>query len=139
MKNWMASRQAVIWLSALSLLLFLGRAFYDWRYEMPLSDPEGQSTLIVTLLFLGFTGVWVWGLLGAQQGSRGWVIGLIALNLLLGVTFALVTYFVFCPPGCVPPIPYIWVWNWSELAAGLLAILAAGLHLRAGRKVSTIT
>lgn len=62
------------------------------------------------LLFLAFTGGWIWALLAAIRGGRGGLIACLILALLPGVVSALVTYAVFCPQAaeafliCVPGI-----------------------------------
>jgi hypothetical protein len=129
MSKWFASRNGVIVLSLASLLFFIGRGFYDWRYEFPKQDPAGSSMLPTVVFYLVVIGLWVWGMIGAQRGSRGWLIALIVLSALLNVAGAVATFAIFCPPGC-EGWPTWQFWNGGELVFGLLAAISAGLHLR---------
>jgi hypothetical protein len=129
MIKWFSTRSGVIILSAISLLLFIGRGFYDWRYEYPKQDPAGSSALPAAVFYLAIIGLWLWGLLGAQQGSRGWLIALIVLSALLNVVGAIATFTIFCPPGC-EGWPTWQFWNWGEFVFGLLAAISAALHWR---------
>src|SRR5258707_15549823 len=119
--GWLSSRRVMLILSALALLLFLGRAFADVRWEISKQDPSGASMPSVYAGYLAVTAVWVWGLLSAQQGSRAALINLIVLNGLLLIVMAVLTAVVFCPPGC-EAFPLGWFWNWTGLAGGVLAV-----------------
>ena len=130
MKNLFLSLHGAITFSVIALLTFLGRLFLDWRYESQLMGAAGSiQEATNVLLFLAFVGGWVWALLAAIRGSRGGLIACVILALLLGVVFALVTYAVFCPPGC-RGFPNLWLWNWAELISGLLAAIALVFQLR---------
>jgi hypothetical protein len=129
MSKWFTSRNGVIVLSLLSLLFFIGRGFYDWRFEFVKQDPAGSSVLPTVIFYLVIIGLWVWGLLGAQRNSRGWLIALIVMSVLLNVLGAILTVTVFCPPGC-EGWPTWQFWNGGEFVFGLLAAISAGLLLR---------
>ena len=136
MKNWLTSLNGTIALSVISLLTFLGRTFMDWRYEYPKQDPAGNWDTSTALIFLLLIGGWLWGLLSAGRGSRrGLIVCLIAV-LLLDVAFALVIYFVFCPPwtGC-QGWPNAWTWNWLNLISGTIAAVAIASQLRQKKAV----
>jgi len=131
MKNWLTSLNGTVTLSVFALLTFLGRAFLDWRYQYSQSDPAGNWDTSTALIYMLLIGGWLWGLLAAARGSRrGLITSLIAI-LLLDVAFALVTYFVFCPPwsGC-QAWPNAWPWNWSNLISGAIAAVAIFFQLR---------
>src|SRR5512138_3880390 len=98
--KWIGSTAGVVVLSALGLLLFLGRVFADIRWEFPKQDPSGASMPVVYGMYLVFVALWLWGLLAAQQGSRAAVIALMVLSGLLLVVMAVITAVIFCPPGC---------------------------------------
>jgi hypothetical protein len=131
MKSWITSRNGAVTLSVFALLTFLGRGFMDWRYEYPQQDPSGTFDIPGALVYMALTGIWVWAILAATQGSRRGVIGLLLFALLLDVALAMATYFVFCPPwtGC-EGWPNAWLWNWANLITGLFAAAAATLQLR---------
>jgi len=133
MKNQFTSLNGTIALSVIALLTFLGRVFLDWRYQYPESDPAGTFDTSTALIYMLLIGVWLWGLLAASRGSRGGLITSLVVVLLLDVVFALVTYFIFCPPwtGCVG-WPNAWPWNWSNLISGVIA--AAAIAYQLGRK-----
>ena len=117
-------------LSVIALLTFLGRLFLDWRYEANLMGAAGSIQEVVNvLLFLAFAGGWIWSMLAAVRGSRRGLIASLVLAVLLDVTLALVTYTVFCPPGC-RGFPNLWPWNWAQLISGLLAVIALVFQLR---------
>lgn len=131
MKNRLTSLNGTIALSVIALLTFLGRAFLDWRYQYPESDPAGNFDTSTALIYMLLIGIWLWGLLTASRGSRGGLITSLVAVLLLDVVFALVTYFIFCPPwtGCVG-WPNAWPWNWSNLISGVVAAVALAFQLR---------
>jgi hypothetical protein len=102
----------------------------DWRYEYALQDPSGLWALPGALIYVALAAVWLWGLLAGARGSRpGWIASLISA-LVLNVLLALATYFFFCPPwtGC-EAWPNAWLWNWTNLLAGLLAVIATAIQL----------
>ena len=136
MKNWLTSLNGTIALSVVALLTFLGRTFLDWRYQYPESDPAGNWDTSTVLIFLLLIGGWLWGLLSASRGSRGGLIACLIAVLLLDVAFALVTYFIFCPPwtGC-QGWPNAWTWNLSNLISGALAAVAIASQLRQKKAV----
>jgi len=138
MKNWFLSRNGAITLSVMALLVYLGRAFLDWRYESHLLGVEGSlQEFLYILMFLAFAGSWVWGMLAAKSGSRGGLLACLILSLLLGVGFAAVTYFFLCPPASCPKfIPNLWQWNWAQFISGLVASIALVFQL-IGRKVES--
>ena len=132
MKHWFLSLHGALALSVIALLTFLGRLFLDWRYESQLMGRAGSlQEAINVLLFLSFAGGWIWAMFAAIRGSRGGLTACLILALLLGVVFALVTYFFLCPPwmGC-RGFPNLWPWNWAELISGLLATIALVFQLR---------
>ena len=130
MKNWFLSLHGAIALSVTALLTFLGRLFLDWRYESQLLGSAGSfEEAVNVLLFLAFAGGWIWAMLAAIRGSRRGLIASLVLALLLDVAFALVTYTVFCPPGC-KGFPNLWPWSWAQLILGLLAAIALVFQLR---------
>ena len=131
MRNWITSMSGAIALSTIALLTFLGRGFMDWRYEWTLHDLGGALDLPGALAYMAVSGIWVWALLASGRGSRRGVFALLILALILDVAFALATYFIFCPPwtGC-EGWPNAWLWNWTNLITGLLAVGATALHLR---------
>ena len=130
MKNWFLSLHGAMALSVTALLTFLGRLFLDWRYESQLLGPAGSfEEAVNVLLFLAFTGGWIWAMLAAIHGSHRGLIASLVLALLLDVAFALVTYAVFCPPGC-RGFPNLWPWSWAQLILGLLAAIALVFQLR---------
>lgn len=117
-------------LSTIALLTFLGRGFMDWRYEIPHHDPTGAFAIPGALAYMALSGIWVWALLASGRGSRRGLFALLILALILDVAFALATYFIFCPPwtGC-EGWPNAWLWNWTNLITGLLAVGATALRL----------
>ncbi len=131
MKRWVLSLNGAITLSLIALLTFLGRGFMDWRYEIPLQDPSGVWDIPGAIIYMGFAGGWIWGLLAAAQNSRRGLTAILLLALLLDVALALATYFIFCPPwtGC-EVWPNAWLWNWANLISGVLAVAATAAHLR---------
>ncbi len=131
MRNWLMSLNGAVTLSAIALLLFLGRGFMDWRYEYPLQDPSGAWDLPGALIYMALAGGWIWALLAASRDSRRGLLTLLTLALVLNVALALATYFIFCPPwtGC-EGWPNVWLWNWANLIAGLLAVTATAAHFR---------
>jgi len=131
MKNWLTSLSGTITLSVIALLTFLGRTFLDWRYQYPQSDPGGNWDTLTALIYMLLIGGGLWSLLAASRGRRGGLISLLIAVLLLDVGFALVTYFIFCPPwtGCVG-WPNAWPWNWSNLISGIIAATAISFQLR---------
>lgn len=133
MSNWLISRQGVFWISLAALLLFVGRTFYDYRFEALKQDPEGSSMLLSAVVNLVFLGGWMWALAAGRDGSRPALITLIVLNLLLNVVLGVATFFVFCPPGC-EGWPTWQFWNWGQLIGGLAAVIAAGLLFRKGQR-----
>jgi hypothetical protein len=134
MRNWITSLSGAITLSTIALLFFLGRGFMDWRYEYPIQDPAGAWDIPGALIYMALTGVWIWGLLAASKGSRRGLITLLIFALVLDVLLALATYFIFCPPwtGC-EGWPNAWLWNWTQLIAGLISVIVLGLQLRGGQ------
>ncbi|MCL4832073.1 MAG: hypothetical protein KJZ86_06515 [Caldilineaceae bacterium] len=131
MKSWLHSVNGAMTLSTLAFLTFLGRAFLDWRYEYPYQDPAGNWDTPGTLIYMALAGVWMWGLLAGERGSRrGWMVVLVWV-LLLDVALALATYFILCPPwtGC-EGWPNVWAWNWANLLTGVAAAIALGMQLR---------
>jgi len=131
MKNWFLSRNGAITISVIALLVFLGRVFLDWRYESHLLGTEGSlEEFLYILMFLAFAGSWVWGMLAAKSGSRGGLLTCLIFALLLGVGFAVVTYFFLCPPASCPKfIPNLWQWNWAQFISGLVASIALVFQL----------
>ena len=134
MRKWFTSLSGAITLSTIALLVFLGRGFMDWRYEYPIQDPAGAWDIPGGLIYMALAGGWIWGLLAASKGSRRGLIALLIFALVLDVLLALATYFIFCPPwtGC-EGWPNAWLWNWANLIAGLLAVIAIGIQLRGDR------
>ena len=138
MKNWFLSQNGAITLLVMALLVYLGRVFWDWRYESHLLGAEGSlQEFLYILMFLAFAGGWVWGMLAAKSGSRSGLLTCLILALLLDVGFAAVTYFSLCPPAsCTQFIPNLWQWNWAQLILGLVASILIGLQL-IGKKVES--
>jgi hypothetical protein len=131
MRNWFLSLNGAITLSVIALLTFLGRGFMDWRYEYPLQDPAGAWDIPGALVYMALSGGWIWGLLAAARGSRRGLIAILILALVLNVALALATYFFFCPPWTdCEGWPNAWLWNWANLIAGLLAVVAVAFQLR---------
>ena len=126
--NTTSLRRAIIPVSILSLLAFLGRAFYDFRFEAPNQNMDNQAMLTMAIAYLVFIGVWVWAILGAQNQSRAGLIALIILNLLLNVVFGILTLVIFCPPGC-EGWPTWQFWNTAQIVLGLLVVIVAGWTL----------
>jgi len=122
--NTTSLRRAIIPVSILSLLAFLGRAFYDFRFEAP-KQSDNQMMLYTAIAYLVFVGVWVWAILGAQNQRRAALIALIILNVLLNVVFGIATLIIFCPPGCVP-FPMGYFWNTAQLVLGVLSVILIG-------------
>jgi len=131
MRNWITSLRGTITLSTIALLTFLGRGFMDWRYEYPLQDPSGAFDIPGALIYMALAGGWIWGLLSATRGSRRGLTAILILALLLNVALSLATYFIFCPPntGC-EGWPNVWLWNWVNFIAGLIAVIATAYQLR---------
>ena len=74
MRKRLLSASGAIFFSALAYLTFLGRGFLDWRYEYPLQDPNGNWVTLGVLFYMALAGVWLWGLLEANNGRRrGWI------------------------------------------------------------------
>lgn len=122
-------RRAVIPISILALLVFLGRAFYDFRFEAPNQGTDNQAFLYMVIAYLVCIGLWVWAILGAQNQNRVGLIGLIVLNLLLNVVLGILTLVIFCPPGC-EGWPTWQFWNTAQIVLGVLAVVVAGMSLR---------
>jgi hypothetical protein len=137
MKNWFLSIKGAVTLSVISLLMFLGRAFMDWRYEYPLQDPAGNWDIPGALVYMALAGGWIWGILAAERGSRRGLITILIFALLLNVALSLATYFLFCPPWTdCEGWPNVWWWNWTNLVIGILAVISITFQLRKSRTLS---
>jgi pyruvate/2-oxoacid:ferredoxin oxidoreductase beta subunit len=75
-------------------------------------------------------GGWLWGLLAATRGSRRGLIIALGFDLLLWLGIAVGTLLAYCPSPCDTAWPLMEIANWANLLFGLLAAVAAGLHLR---------
>jgi hypothetical protein len=134
MKNWLLSLNGAITLSAIAFLTFFGRALMDWRYEYPSQDPIGAWDTQGALIYMVLAGAWLWGLLAAMRGSRWGLIACLVAVLLLDVSFALATYFFFCPPWTeCNGWPNAWLWNWANLISGVIAAVALAFQIRPGK------
>jgi hypothetical protein len=133
MARWLISRNGVFVVSLLAMLLFIGRDFYDFRFESPKQDPRGDTMLLNVAVFLVLLAAWEWALAAARDGRRAALVTLIILSLLLNVVLSLLTFFVLCPPGC-EGWPTWQFWNWGQLIVGLLAAIVAGLNLRSRQR-----
>lgn len=118
-------RRVLVPVSILSLLVFLGRAFYDFHFLYSRQVPNNQMLLYKVIAYLVSVGVWIRGILGTQNQSRAGLIALIVMNLLSNVAFGIATLVIFCPPGCVP-FPMLYFWNTAQLVLGVLTIILAG-------------
>ena len=140
MKTWFLSLNGTITLSAVAFIAMLGRSIGDARYVLTEDfgsagpDLVGIWILAYSALFAG----WIWSLLAAARESRGGLIALSALNLLLPFGLGLSTFLFWCPSPCRTGWPIMEISNWTTLTSGLIAAVAAGLHLGqpAGRRQS---
>jgi hypothetical protein len=129
MKNWFTSLNAVISLSVISLLVFLGRTFIDFYYVYrEFSLDVGMVTLAI-LINLALFGGWIWGLLSAAQGSRRGLITVFGFNLFFLLVIAVGTLVSYCPSPCRTGWPIGEIFIWASLVAGLLGSLSSGFKL----------
>ena len=140
MKNWFLSLHGAITLSVIALLTFLGRLFLDWRYESPLMGAAGSfEEAFNVLLFLAFTGGWIWAMLVAIRGSRGGLIACLTLASLLDIGFAFSMFLFWCPPASCRGFPFnsgLWRCTWAQLIFGLLAAIALVIQLRREKRAA---
>ncbi len=130
MKTWFTSLSGAITLSLIAFLSLVGRLLLDFRFVAP-DAISGIGTLSRwTFFVLLYLGGWVWALLAAQRGGRGGLIAVLVYNL-LGLLGAVGTRFVFCHTACQIAWPLYEIIIWCNLVSGLVAAIAAGLHLGA--------
>lgn len=129
MKNWFTSLNGMITLSAFALLAMLWSVFLDWRFVYGGWEPLSMNQSgLGALVFTAYFGGWIWALLvGTHGGRRALVASLIYAILLCA--YAILDIVVACPTSCQKVWLY-YIANWANLITGLLAVLAAGLHLR---------
>ena len=140
MKNWFMSRNGAISLSAVAFIAMLGRSIGDARYVLTEDSGSAGPDMVGLwiLAYSAFFGGWIWSLLAAARESRGGLTALSILNLLLPFGLGLSTLLFWCPSPCRTGWPVMEISNWTTLTSGLIAAVAAGLHLGqpAGRRQS---
>jgi hypothetical protein len=133
MKNWFTSLKGVITLSAISLLVFLGRTFIDFYYVYRELNLEVGIIGLTMLVNLALFGGWIWALLSAVQGHRRGVIALLGIDLFFLLVIAVGTLVSYCPSPCRTGWPLGEIFIWASLVTGLVAALSLVAHLRQGR------
>jgi hypothetical protein len=131
--GWLGTWRGVLWTGGLAAVMFLVRAFMDFRFVYPeftAADDLGTATLSFAV-YGGVAAVWIWALIAVARERRR---GAVAVALLAGVWLVvmwLATAIAFCPFPCPSLFPLGEIVNTGGLLAGLLAVAAAISRLRA--------
>jgi len=134
MKTWLLSLNGAVILAIVAFATLIARVtFLDALYvpEFRVMFPENQpiGLAVITVIFVGFIGIWVWSLLMASRGSRGGLIVILLYSLFTALGGGLITLTAFCPIGCAaPPVGNAVVW--ANLIFGLAASFALGIQFR---------
>jgi hypothetical protein len=129
MKTWLTSLNGAISLMLIALLASLGRTFADFQYVFNEFFPRPDQAVLAILILLALFGGWFLGLLVAARGGRGGLIAAFVFNLLFLFGFSIGTLVAYCPSPCPTAWPLMEIINWVNLGTGLIAAVAAGLHL----------
>lgn len=127
---WFRSRDGAVALALLALVVFVVRAFLDWRYVFGDQFSDQSATVVALVVYGLFVGLWSWGLLSAARAERRGIIALLVLTLLLGVVQGVATLVAFCPFPCGTAGGLMEFANWAGLLLGLVAAAALWLQLR---------
>lgn len=132
------SLRAPVAVSVVAYLVFLERAFLDWRfvYDEFMSDTDVGTASATLAFYLVMAGIWLWALMAAARGSRRALVALLGLALLLLVGLGIGTLVSFCPSPCQTAWPLMEASNWIGLFVGLIASGVVILQLRATRQMS---
>ncbi len=122
-------------LSAGAFLAFIARALIDYGFVYREVYPSTRSIGILTLVYLGFIAGWIWALLAASHKIRRAMYALLAYGAII-VLHGGVTLVSFCPFPCRTAWPVGQVVIWSNLLAGIAAVVAALFSL--ARKVPPV-
>lgn len=129
MRTWLTSINGVITLSMISLLVFLGRTFFDFYYvytEFSLNlGIVAVAILINMILFSG----WIWSLISSAKFSRRGMVANFVINLFFLVVIGLGTLVSYCPSPCGTAWPLGEIFAWASLIFGMVAAFAVGSYL----------
>ena len=129
MKTWFTSLNGAITLSAIALLVFMGRTFVDFQFVFNSFAATPGMAALTTVVYMALFGGWLWGLLAAVHGSRRGLIAALVFGLLLPVLTGIGTLLAFCPSPCRTAGGLMEIANWLNLVTGAIAAVAIGLHL----------
>lgn len=129
MKEWMVSINSVITVSLISLLVFLGRTFFDFYYVYPEFNLGISVLTLIILANMALFGGWIWSLLSAVRGSRRGLILVLVFDIFFLVVIAVGTLVSYCPSPCQTAWPLGEYANWTSLIIGLLAAFVVGYNL----------
>lgn len=132
--TWLGTRRGLLWTGGIAAVLFLVRAFLDFRYVYPeFTAPDDLATNGIAFAVYGLvSGAWIWSLIGVAGERRGGAIGVAVLSVVCLALLWVATAVVFCPFPCQSQFPLGEAVNTSGFVAGILALLAALRRLRAG-------
>ena len=128
----LGSTRATLALAGLAYLVFLERAFLDWRFifgEFITEDDLG-TTAVALAFYVATSGIWLWALLAAARGSRPALLALVGLAVVMLVGGGLATLVSFCPSPCQTAWPLMEASNWIGLIVGILAAGMLVVQLR---------
>ena|SRR5688572_6193252 len=132
MLNWFTSLNGAITFSIFAFLTMMARtAFLDAmfvpEFRNMLPEDRPASIALMMLVYMIFTGGWVWSLLEAARGSRRGLIVCLIYSLFVAL-YGLLSVLVFCSDGCAAwPVGNLIVW--LNLISGLMASFALGIQL----------
>ena len=137
MKNWFASLNGAIALSAIALLTELWRGFLDAMFVFPNDFGDESSLHLAALTYTFLFAGWTWSLISAARGSRRGLIAAFVINGLIWLMLPVSTLLFYCPVDCLAEVGWIFgLANTLNLLFGLLAAVALGLQLRRGSEVA---
>lgn len=117
-------------LVAVAYVIFVIRAFVDWRYVFPEFSPGLGVEAAAMVFYFAVLGAWLWALLVAARGSRPARAAALAFTVVMSVGLGVGTLVSFCPSPCQTAWPLGETANWLTLISGLAASLALGRQLR---------
>ena len=134
MTSWLKSIQAVLILSALSFLTFLGRTFLDFYYVYRGFNLGVGMVSLTVLLSLGISAGWVWALMMAREEKRVVVFTLLGLDLFFFLVLGIGTVIAWCPTPCRTGWPLEEIMIWISVVVGFLNAVSLGMYLRDGKQ-----
>jgi hypothetical protein len=129
MRSSTSTWNAAVILSVVALLSFLARTFIDYGFVYPGLYPSIRSIAILTLINLVFIAGWIWALLAASHERRRAMYVLLIYGVVV-VLHGVVTQVTLCPSPCPTAWPLGEVVIWSNILAGMLAVIAIVSSLR---------